>query len=61
MIVKYHDSETGKTVYTGRSKDSSDFVKGIAVREFQIIKVYKNGVFQEFRGGDKTVVTSSAL
>ena len=60
VIVKYHDSETGKTVYTGRFKDRSDFVNGIAVREFPIVKVYKKGIFQEFRGGDETVVTSSA-
>jgi hypothetical protein len=61
VIVRYHDSDTGKTVYTGRPKDPSDFVNGIAVREFQIMKVYKNGVFQEFRGGSKMVVTGSIL
>jgi hypothetical protein len=50
------------TVYVGRPKDPSDFnSSGIATKEFQIMKVFRNGVFQEYRGGSKMVVTGSIL
>lgn len=61
VIVRYKDSETGKTVYTGKPKDLSDFVNNLATKDFQIMKVYKKGVFQEFRGGSKLVVIGSVL
>jgi hypothetical protein len=51
-------------VYIGRPKSPSDFVGAngtLATKEFQVIKVMKNGVFQEFRGGSKFVVTGSVL
>ncbi|MBI4628441.1 MAG: tandem-95 repeat protein [Candidatus Rokubacteria bacterium] len=55
------DTSTSKSVYVGRPKSPSDFVNGIATKDFQIIKVFKNGVFQGFRGGSKTVMTGSVL
>ena len=61
VIVKYFDSATNKTVYVGRPKSPSDFVNGLATKDFQIIKVFKKGVFQEYRGGSKIVVTGSML
>lgn len=61
VVVKYSDSATGKTVYIGRPKSPSDFVNGLAEKDFQIIKVFKKGVFQEYRGGNKMVVTGSVL
>jgi hypothetical protein len=62
VIVKYFDAETGKTVYTGKQKGAADFdFSGLATRDFQIMKVYKNGVFKEFRGGSKLVVIGSYL
>jgi hypothetical protein len=62
VIVKYYDPETEKTVYVGSPKDPSDFnSSGIATKEFQIMKVFRNGVFQEYRGGSKMVVTGSIL
>jgi len=53
VIVKYFDSATGKTVYTGKPKSPTDFVNNLATKDFQIIKVFKNGVFQEYRGGSE--------
>jgi len=62
VIVKYVDSSTGKTVYVGRPKSPSDFVNGLAEKDFQIIKVFKKGVFQEeYRGGSKIVVITGSL
>ncbi|HLF54080.1 MAG TPA: thrombospondin type 3 repeat-containing protein, partial [Candidatus Nanoarchaeia archaeon] len=61
VIVKYFDSSTGKTVYVGRPKGPSDFVNGVATKDFQIMKVSRNGVFKEYRGGSKLVVTGSYL
>ena len=61
VVVKYVDSATGKTVYVGRPKSPSDFVNGLATKDFQIIKVFKNGLFREYRGGSKIVVTGSLL
>lgn len=68
VIVKYFDPETAKTVYVGRPKSPSDFVDtdangtaDLATKDFQIIKVFKKGIFQEYRGGSKIVVTGSLL
>lgn len=61
VITKYYDSATGKTVYVGRPKSPSDFKNGLATKDFQVIKVLKKGVFQEFRAGSKLVVTGSQL
>lgn len=68
VIVKYFDTSTGKTVYVGRPKSPSDFVDtdgnntpDLATKEFQVIKVFKKGIFQEYRGGSKIVVTGSML
>jgi hypothetical protein len=62
VIVKYYDPDTEKTVYVGRPKDPSDFnSSGIATKEFQIMKVFKKDVFQEYRGGSKMVVMGSIL
>ncbi|MBI2604295.1 MAG: hypothetical protein HYW56_02010, partial [Candidatus Harrisonbacteria bacterium] len=68
VIVKYVDSATGKTVYVGRPKSPSDFVDtnndglpDLATKDFQIMKIFKKGVFQEYRGGSKLVVTGSML
>jgi hypothetical protein len=56
------DQDTKKAVYVGRPISASDFdAMHIAKREFQIMKVYKNGVFMEYRGGSKIVVTGSIL
>jgi len=62
VIVKWIDQATGKTVYVGRPKSPEDFnAEGLATKDFQIIKVFKKGVFQEYRGGSKIVVTGSYL
>jgi hypothetical protein len=62
VIVKYDDPDTEKHVYTGSPKGPSDFnSSGIATKEFQIMKVFNRGVFQEYRGGSKIVVTGSIL
>jgi len=62
VIVKYEDTETGKTVYTGLPKSPEDFVDGLATKDFQILKVVKkkDGLIQ-YSGGKKTVVTGSIL
>jgi len=61
VIVKFFDDETGKTVYTGKPKSPSDFVDGVANKDFQIIKVLKKNGDIQFSGGSKTVVTGSFL
>jgi hypothetical protein len=68
VIIKWYDAVTGKTVYVGRPKSPSDFtdtnndgIVDLAVKDFQIIKVFKKGVFQEYRAGSKLVVTGSML
>src|SRR3989338_466691 len=61
VIVKYADPATGKNVYVGRPKSPSDFVNGLATKDFQIIKTFKNGIFQGYRGGSKIVVIGSML
>ncbi len=61
VVVKYIDTESESTVYTGSPKDSSDFVDGVAVKDFQIIKVIKKNGSIQFSGGKKTVVTGSQL
>jgi hypothetical protein len=68
VIVKYFDSATGTTVYVGKPKAPSDFVDtngdgvaDLATKDFQIMKVFKQGMFQGYRGGSKMVVTGSVL
>jgi hypothetical protein len=68
VIVKYYDTETAKTVYTGSPKDPSDFVDtdgdgygDLATKNFQFIKVIKKNGNIEFKGGKKTVVVGSQL
>ena len=68
VIVKYFDSQTGKTVFTGKPKSPSDFVDtdgdgfgDLASKDFQIIKVLKKNGDIQFSGGSKTVVTGSLL
>jgi hypothetical protein len=61
-IIRFIDPETGSTVYVGLPKDPWDYnSSGIDVKHFQIIKVYKDGVFKEYRGGRMTVVEGSVL
>ena len=52
VIVRFAD-DNGE-VFVGRPKSPTDFVNGVAEKDFQIIKVFRNGVFQGFRGGSKT-------
>ena len=68
VVVKYYDSVTRKSIYVGLPKGPRDFVDSngdnvvdLATKEFQIMKVYKKGIFQEYRGGSKIVVTGSLL
>ncbi len=68
VIVKYHDAETGKSVYTGLPKGPEDFVdtnsdgKGdFAKKDFQIIKTIKKDGTIQFSGGKKVVVSGSEL
>jgi len=61
VIVKYYDAATGKTVYTGKPKSGSDFVNGLATKDFQIIKTLKKDGSVQFTGGSKVVVTGSFL
>jgi parallel beta-helix repeat protein len=61
VIVKHFDVESGKTVYTGSPKDPGDFSNGVAVKEFQMIKVIKKDGTVEFKAGKKTVVSGSVL
>ena len=61
VIVKHTDPETGKIVYTGKPKSPSDFVDGVAFKDFQIIKLIKKNGDVDFKGGSKTVVTGSLL
>ena len=65
VIIKFVDDsfEPSKIVYVGRSKGLSDFVDtnddgvvDLATKEFQVIKVYQDGEFVEYRGGSKIVV-----
>ena len=60
-IVKYVDSGTGKTVYTGKPKSPEDFVDGIASKEFQILKIIRKDGGVQYSGGSKTVVSGSYL
>ena len=62
VIIRFTDPETGSTVYVGRPKDPCDYdSSGIDVKHFQIMKVYKDGLFKEYRGGRLTVVEGSIL
>jgi len=62
VIVEYFDSETGKTVYTGKPKSPEDFdATGLAEKDFQVLKVVKKNGSIQFGGGNKVVVTGSIL
>ncbi len=61
VLVRWLDLENGFQVTVGRPKGPADFVDNLATKNIQIIKVYRNGVFQEYRGGSKIVVTGSTL
>jgi hypothetical protein len=60
VIVKYTDGDLG-TVYTGKPKSPEDFVGGLASKEFQVIKVYKEDGSIQLSGGSKTVLSGSYL
>ncbi len=58
VIVRFVDHANNDTkVYTGRPKGPGDFVNNVAADQFQIIKVFRDSAFQEYRGGSKLVVT----
>ncbi len=68
VIIKFVDTTTQSVVYVGRPKSPSDFVDSngdsvpdLATKEFQVIRVHQKGVFKEYRGGSKIVVTGSTL
>ncbi len=67
VIAKYSNSVDGnssdglKRVYTGKTIGTNSFKPNIAEFNVQIIQVNKNGVFQGYQGGNKTVVTGSIL
>jgi hypothetical protein len=58
VIVRFKDIETGKTVYMGLPVYAWEFtLSKITVREFPIVKVYKDGVFKGYVGIGMKVVT----
>lgn len=61
VIIKFVDTVENSLVYVGRPKGPSDFVDGVATKEFQIIKVFRKGNFIGYRGGSKIVVEGSML
>lgn len=61
VIIKYVDTETGKSIYSGKPKSPEDFSNGLAFKDFQIIKVIKKDGSIEYKGGSKTVITGSYL
>jgi hypothetical protein len=61
VLVRYRDLGTGKTVYVGKQAAPNGFVNGVAEKDFRIMKVFKKGVFREYRGGGRIVVTGSIL
>jgi hypothetical protein len=63
VVVRYQDSETHKTVYTGGTKGLSNFGvrTGLARMEFNIIKVTSQFGAIEFRGATKTLFSGSVL
>ncbi len=68
VIVKFINSETGKTIYTGKPKSTTDFVDtnsdgiaDLASKDFQIIKVINKDGTVDFKAGSKTTITGSIL
>jgi hypothetical protein len=62
VVVRYQDSQTHKTVFTGGTKGLSDFgPTGLARKEFNIMKVMSKFGVIEFRGATKTLVPGSVL
>jgi len=59
VIVKFVDGS--KTVYTGKPKSPSDFVGGLATKDFQVLKVIRKDGSVQYSGGSKTVVSGSYL
>ena len=56
VVLKFVDPEQQKVVYDGLPKGVKDFVNGVVTKSFTIVKKFKNGVFQEYQAGSKTVV-----
>lgn len=56
LITKYEDPDTGQTVYAGRMVSAGDFFDGLAEVQQQIIKVFRRGTFEEYRGGSQLLV-----
>jgi hypothetical protein len=63
VIVRYQDSQTHKTVYTGGTKGLRNFgaKSGLAKMEFNIIKVTSKFGVIEFRGATRTLFSGSVL
>ncbi len=61
VIVKAIDSVSGKTMYTGSPKGPSDFVNGLATKDFQFICMRNATGSTSCQGGSKTTVTGSLL
>jgi hypothetical protein len=58
VIVRFNDLETGETVYMGLPVYAWEFtLSKITVREFPIVKVYRDGVFKYYLGFGMDVVT----
>ena len=58
VIVRFNDLETGETVYMGLPVYAWEFtLRKITVREFPIVKVYRDGVFKHYLGIGMDVVT----
>jgi len=60
VIIKYVDSVNHFIVYEGLPKGPKDFVNNVATKLFTIVKKLKNGVFQEYQGGNKFVICPEA-
>ena len=56
VVLKFVDPEQQKVVYDGLPKGVKDFVNGVVTKSFTIVKKFKNGVFQEYQAGSRTVV-----
>ncbi|OLD65381.1 MAG: hypothetical protein AUI47_02285 [Acidobacteria bacterium 13_1_40CM_2_68_5] len=56
-IVKHFDGVNKRIVYEGRPVTTKDFTKaGLATKGFQILEVFRNGVFVEYRAGKDVIV-----
>src|SRR5207247_10016233 len=56
VVLKFVDRVQQKAVYDGLPKGVKDFVNGVVTKSFTIVKKFKNGVFQEYQAGSRTVV-----